>query len=130
MLYFYHSFIHSLKKVYIDDEDDDTVQWLKPSHKDDILCLAFYAPNTLASCSYDGDIYIWAMETGRIAMCFNYSVGSCPLSPPRYRGTCILLIRPVHVTMLRQDLVYHKSFPPSPTPQTSIQLLHCLCRSS
>ncbi|XP_033123331.1 WD repeat-containing protein on Y chromosome-like isoform X2 [Anneissia japonica] len=54
--------------TYIDyDDDDDSRQW-EVKHKEDILSLAYYDPSILATSSYDGDIYIWSLETAH-ALC-------------------------------------------------------------
>ena len=68
--------------MYIDSgEEDDTVTCLRPSHRDDILSLALHSQNILASGSYDGDIMIWSLETGRMLHCLNCRRGPFPHTP-------------------------------------------------
>ncbi len=57
--------------IYRDSVDDNTTHWLLPSHAEDILSVAFYPPNILASSSYDGDILVWSLDTGRLLFCLN-----------------------------------------------------------
>lgn len=59
--------------------DDDTREW-EEAHADDILGLAAFqhsgGVNIVASSSYDGDIFIWSLETGAVvenAVCSLYS---------------------------------------------------------
>ena len=66
--------------VYVDNrgEEDDSVSCLRPSHRDDIVSLALHNNNVLASGSYDGDIMIWSLETGRLLHCLNARRGPFP----------------------------------------------------
>ena len=57
--------------VYGDTRDPDDIipkYWAVGAHKDDILCMAYQEPNTLASASYDGDIVVWNVDVER-AVC-------------------------------------------------------------
>jgi len=67
--------------IYVDSSDDDTVQCLQPSHKDDITSVVLYGNNMLASSSFDGDIMIWSLETGRMLHCLNADRGNFPFTP-------------------------------------------------
>ena len=60
--------------TYGDTRDPDDVipkYWGAGAHKDDILCMAYQEPNTLASASYDGDLIIWNLDVERSACRLN-----------------------------------------------------------
>ena len=49
------------------DTEDDVKEWAEVHH-DDILCLASFRHNngvaTIASSSYDGNVFIWSLDSG------------------------------------------------------------------
>ena len=49
------------------DDDEDSRQW-QEKHQEDILSLSSYQNSLIATSSYDGDIYIWSLETAH-ALC-------------------------------------------------------------
>ncbi len=51
--------------IYVDQPDDDRMICLTPSHKDDILTMAYNSNNLVASGAYDGNILVWSLETRR-----------------------------------------------------------------
>lgn len=60
--------------TYGDTRDPDDIipkYWGAGAHKDDILCMAYQEPNTLASASYDGDLIIWNLDVERSACRLN-----------------------------------------------------------
>jgi hypothetical protein len=69
-------------RVYIDSKDnpDETVvQWSR-QHTDDIAALAFSPPSTVITGSHDGYILVWSLETGRVIVRLNASVGQKPIN--------------------------------------------------
>lgn len=50
-----------------ENDEDDKWQW-QDAHRDDILCVASFQHSNgvaiIASSSYDGDIFIWSMDSG------------------------------------------------------------------
>ncbi|XP_063806779.1 WD repeat-containing protein on Y chromosome-like [Pseudophryne corroboree] len=60
--------------LYYDSDDNRHFQEPKPhwqddkvrGHREDILCIAQKPPNLLASLSYDGEVIVWNMSSGRI----------------------------------------------------------------
>ncbi|XP_078488317.1 WD repeat-containing protein on Y chromosome-like [Ciona intestinalis] len=73
--------------VYIDsrnqDDEDDSREW-QEVHKDDVLCLASFQHSNgvsiIASSSYDGDIFIWSLDSGHILCRLNRMESYSPLS--------------------------------------------------
>ena len=72
--------------VYVDCGDDETQLDWQQQHNDDILSLAFFPPGTVASASYDGDILVWSLETGRVTMRLNAQDGVKPFTTVENRG--------------------------------------------
>lgn len=73
-------------------------------HKEDILCIAQCPPTLLATSSYDGEIIVWNMISGRIRHKFHtpiltssvYTKSKCyegsnnnPTFPPRINNVCM-----------------------------------------
>ncbi|XP_077864869.1 WD repeat-containing protein on Y chromosome-like [Saccoglossus kowalevskii] len=52
--------------TYIDSEDENVGRQWPIRHNDDVLSLSYYAPNHIATSSYDGDIITWSLETGHM----------------------------------------------------------------
>ncbi|CAK8691169.1 unnamed protein product [Clavelina lepadiformis] len=77
--------------VYIDSQDqdteDDVKEWAEVHH-DDILCLASFRHNngvaTIASSSYDGNVFIWSLDSGHVLCRLNKMISYSPLS---YKGS-------------------------------------------
>ncbi|XP_033640138.1 WD repeat-containing protein on Y chromosome-like [Asterias rubens] len=68
---------------YIDsDDDDDSRQWML-KHSEDILSLAAYETSVVATSSYDGDIFIWSLETAQPLCVLNANAGVSPRSGSR-----------------------------------------------
>ena len=72
---------------YIDQSDDDATRWLMPPHRNDILHMALYPPHMLATCSYDGDIFIWSLDIGRLMYCLNVHTSIYPQTLTSWIGT-------------------------------------------
>ena len=68
-------------EVHVDDPDDDTIERFTKQHRDDILSVDYYPPYLLASSDYEGKIYLWSMETGRVLYLLCASRGAEPVSP-------------------------------------------------
>ncbi len=66
--------------VYMDSAEDETSFTWQERHQDDILTTAVFPPSLVASASYDGDIFVWWLETGKLLNHLN-----------AYRGTMSLL---------------------------------------
>ena len=67
-------------------DDDIVCQW-QPEHQDDITSLSVYRENVMASSSYNGDIFIWAVSSGRVMCVLNNSVNDGQrLSPTNVFG--------------------------------------------
>ncbi|KAI7801017.1 putative WD repeat-containing protein on Y chromosome-like [Triplophysa rosa] len=54
-------------------------------HKEDVLCIAHCAPHLLATGSYDGEIIVWNVVSGRIQCRFQ-----TPQTPATSTSTCVL----------------------------------------
>ena len=74
---------------YIDDSDDDSVRWFLPTHRNDILHMAFYPPHMLASCADDGDIFIWSLDIGRLMYCLNVHTSIYPQTLTSWMGSSV-----------------------------------------
>jgi WD40 repeat protein len=58
----YHNFKITKEEVMKPD-----LNWLKfDHHQDDILACSFYPSNILATSTYDGEVYIWLVDRGRL----------------------------------------------------------------
>ena len=66
--------------VYVDSQEDDTMRTWKRRHADDILAVAQYSSNVVATASFDGDIMIWSLETGHSHCRFNANEGTSPIT--------------------------------------------------
>ena len=47
-------------------EENEVPKTISHVHKDDILCIDMYNSSIVATASYDGQIAVWNLETGRI----------------------------------------------------------------
>lgn len=78
--------------AFVDGEEDLPPKIWDKKHKEDILSIDFYDPGAedddmegddggqsepclVATCSYDGDIIIWEMETGHMLYRLNANEG-------------------------------------------------------
>ena len=52
-------------------------------HSEDILSLAAYETSVVATSSYDGDIFIWSLETAQPLCVLNANAGVSPRSGSR-----------------------------------------------
>lgn len=68
-----------LVHIYIDGASEDYRKNWKNRHKDDILCIASMEPNLVATGSYDGDVIIWAKDTGQVYCTLNVNKGILPI---------------------------------------------------
>ena len=74
---------------YVDQSDNDAVKWLAPPHRNDILHMALYPPHMLATCSYDGDIFIWSLDIGRLMYCLNVNTSIYPQTLTSWIGSSV-----------------------------------------
>ena len=61
------------------EADDTVVEW-GHHHKEDITCLAYLPPSTVATGSHDGYVLLWSLETGQVLTRCNANVGQKPLT--------------------------------------------------
>ena len=64
--------------VYIDHTEDETMETWTQQHDDDVLAMALMPPSMLASCAFDGSIYLWHLETGHVVIKINAELGVRP----------------------------------------------------
>ena len=64
------------------DDDEDSRQWMM-KHNEDILSIAAYETSVVATSSYDGDIFIWSLETAHPLCLLNANDGVSPRSGSR-----------------------------------------------
>lgn len=57
--------------IYIDGQGQAHRKNWKIHHKEDVLCVAAYPPNLIATGAYDGDVIIWSRDTGQVYMRLN-----------------------------------------------------------
>ena len=74
---------------YVDQSDNDATRWLSPPHRNDILHMALYPPHMLATCSYDGDIFIWSLDIGRLMYCLNANTSVHPQTLTSWIGSSV-----------------------------------------
>ena len=73
--------------IYLETKDNYMIHLLRPSHKGDVTSLACYRGYLVASACFDGDVYIWYLETGRLLSVINASITTeRPLSAKEHTG--------------------------------------------
>ncbi|XP_046569407.1 WD repeat-containing protein on Y chromosome-like [Haliotis rubra] len=65
--------------IYVDGGGEESRKTWQTRHKEDILNIAYLSPNIIATSSYDGDIVIWARDTGHMYSRLNAHHGVRPI---------------------------------------------------
>nr|XP_026696669.1 WD repeat-containing protein on Y chromosome isoform X2 [Ciona intestinalis] len=69
--------------TFADSYEDETSRRFKRCHSDDILSLAYhYRDSTMATASYDGDIFVWSMDTEDVVIALNMFESILPIHLP------------------------------------------------
>ncbi|XP_052778898.1 WD repeat-containing protein on Y chromosome-like [Mya arenaria] len=77
--------------IYIDGASEDHRKSWKMRHKEDILCIAHFPPNLIATGGYDGDVVIWSRDTGQVYCRLNAFNSVKPVTEcaPRHHGNLV-----------------------------------------
>jgi len=121
--YFYTSGWGKLVYVYIDGGGEEHRKAWKQRHKEDVHCIAFLAPNIIASGGYDGDVVIWSRDTGQVYCRLNAFESVKPVTEHTQRRNTITKLpsRPLTVELQTDENVSPSKSEETRSPSTWVR---------